>query len=120
MPKKIGKVTSKGQLTIPKEIREFLNVKEGDGVLFVAEEAKVYIERIPAKVTSEQVFGTLKRTRPLEWAAETLSGETVDVEKARIAYRSKLADEDLQGMKAASDPPGPRGNLRSRRVEGKE
>ncbi len=120
MPKKIGKVTSKGQLTIPKEIREFLNVKEGDGVLFVAEEAKVYIEKIPARVTSDQVFGILKRTRPRKEAAETLSGETVDIEKARIVYRRRLADEDLRGMEDASDPPGPRGNLISGPAEGKE
>ncbi|MGE5576833.1 MAG: AbrB/MazE/SpoVT family DNA-binding domain-containing protein [Syntrophothermus sp.] len=99
MPKKIGKVTSKGQLTIPKEIREFLNVKEGDGVLFVTEGAKVYIEKIPAKVTSEQVFGILKRTSPFEGAAEKVNGETVDVEKARTAYRSKLAEKARRGMK---------------------
>lgn len=39
----LAKVTSKGQITIPIEIREKLGVKTGDKVLFVEEEGKVVI-----------------------------------------------------------------------------
>ena len=35
-------VTSKGQITIPKEVREALGVSTGDRVEFVAEEEGVY------------------------------------------------------------------------------
>ena len=39
----IAKVTSKGQVTIPKEIREKLNLKKGDKVLFIEKEDGILI-----------------------------------------------------------------------------
>ncbi|MBC7320691.1 AbrB/MazE/SpoVT family DNA-binding domain-containing protein [bacterium] len=39
----IAKVSSKGQITIPAEIRKKLNLKEGDKVLFVEEEGKIIL-----------------------------------------------------------------------------
>lgn len=37
----LAKVTSKGQITIPLEIRKKLGVKEGDKVLFIEEQGRV-------------------------------------------------------------------------------
>lgn len=37
----VAKVTSKGQITIPIDIRRRLGVKEGDKVLFVEEQGKI-------------------------------------------------------------------------------
>ena len=39
----LAKVTSKGQVTIPIEIRKKLGVKNGDKILFVEEAGKIYI-----------------------------------------------------------------------------
>ena len=39
----LAKVTSKGQVTIPVEIRRKLGLKNGDKVLFIEEEGRVYI-----------------------------------------------------------------------------
>lgn len=39
----LAKVTSKGQVTIPVEIRKKLGLKNGDKVLFLEEEGRVYI-----------------------------------------------------------------------------
>ena len=39
----LAKITSKGQVTIPVEIRRKLGVREGDKLLFVEEAGKVYI-----------------------------------------------------------------------------
>ena len=39
----IAKITSKGQVTIPIDIRRKLGVKEGNKILFVEEAGKVYI-----------------------------------------------------------------------------
>ena len=39
----LAKVTSKGQITLPVNIRRKLGVKEGDKILFVEEAGKVYI-----------------------------------------------------------------------------
>lgn len=37
----VAKITSKGQITIPIDIRRRLGVKEGDKVLFIEEQGKV-------------------------------------------------------------------------------
>jgi len=46
-----AKVTSKGQLTIPKEVRRALGVREGDSLLFEmdegGEQVRVRVERKP-------------------------------------------------------------------------
>ncbi len=39
----IAKVTSKGQITIPVEIRKKLNLKNGDKVVFVEDQDKIFI-----------------------------------------------------------------------------
>ena len=38
----LAKVTSKGQITIPIEIRKKLGIKNGDKILFVEESGRVY------------------------------------------------------------------------------
>jgi antitoxin PrlF len=40
----LAKLTSKGQITIPKQIREKLRLKEGDKVFFLEEKVKIYIQ----------------------------------------------------------------------------
>lgn len=39
----LAKVTSKGQVTIPIEIRKKLGIKNGDKILFVEESGKIYM-----------------------------------------------------------------------------
>lgn len=39
----LAKITSKGQITIPVDIRRKLGVKEGDKILFIEEEGKIYM-----------------------------------------------------------------------------
>lgn len=39
----LAKVTSKGQVTIPIEIRKRLGIKNGDKILFVEESGRVYM-----------------------------------------------------------------------------
>jgi AbrB family looped-hinge helix DNA binding protein len=40
----LAKLTSKGQITIPIEIRKKLKLKEGDKVFFLEEKGKIYFE----------------------------------------------------------------------------
>lgn len=47
-----GKMTSKGQITIPKELRELLRVKEGDQLLFLVEKNTIKIE--PVRLYAEK------------------------------------------------------------------
>ena len=39
----LAKVTSKGQITIPLELRKKLGIKNGDKILFVEESGRVYM-----------------------------------------------------------------------------
>lgn len=40
----LAKLTTKGQLTIPAEIRKRLNVQAGDKVVFLEENGRIFIE----------------------------------------------------------------------------
>jgi len=40
----LAKLSSKGQITIPKHIRQRLRLKEGDKVFFIEEKGKIYFQ----------------------------------------------------------------------------
>ena len=56
----VSTVTSKGQVTIPKEIRETLGVIEGDKLVFLVEGDRVVMR----KVGSERLSDILSRRKP--------------------------------------------------------
>jgi antitoxin PrlF len=61
----LAKITSKGQITIPIDIRRKLRVKEGDKVLFVEEAGKIYILNSSMEALKEAqtaFFGEAERT----------------------------------------------------------
>lgn len=61
-----GKLTSKGQLTIPVELRTLLNLKEGDRLAFVLDENEKIIEVHPKnKKSIRDVMGVLKPNVPI-------------------------------------------------------
>ncbi|MCS7145895.1 MAG: AbrB/MazE/SpoVT family DNA-binding domain-containing protein [Nitrososphaerota archaeon] len=59
-------VSRKGQVTIPKEIREFLGLRPGDRVLFIIEGGKVLI----VKGGAVKVSKVLRRQKP--WTVDPL------------------------------------------------
>jgi AbrB family looped-hinge helix DNA binding protein len=69
------RLSSKGQLVIPKEMREALGVKEGDPLLAVLEEGRIVLSR-PATF-SRTTRGALKGTwgRDAQAIARYLQGE---------------------------------------------
>ncbi|QQO10391.1 AbrB/MazE/SpoVT family DNA-binding domain-containing protein [Breznakiella homolactica] len=59
----IAKVTSKGQITIPQDIREELNIKQGDKIIFFKENGKYYLENsssVALKVFQKEMKGASK------------------------------------------------------------
>jgi AbrB family looped-hinge helix DNA binding protein len=77
----IATITSKGQITIPKEVRERLNLRSGDRLDFrVEEDGSVRIYPI-AKTVSE-VFGTFSAK-----AAKAYSATEID-ERLRQAFKA--------------------------------
>ncbi len=67
----LAKITSKGQITIPIEIRKKLNLKEGDKVVFITEGDKVVLENSTKLAIYEAREG-------FEGLAEELGLETED------------------------------------------
>ncbi len=70
-----GKMTSKGQITIPKELREKLVLNEGDQLKIIIENDEVTIEPIKKKLLSQAI-------------GRITSVEAIDFEKMReVAHR---------------------------------
>ncbi|TCP68544.1 AbrB/MazE/SpoVT family DNA-binding domain-containing protein [Baia soyae] len=42
----IYRISSKGQVTVPKEVRECLELKEGDYITFGIEDGRVFIDKV--------------------------------------------------------------------------
>lgn len=60
----LAKVTVRGQITIPIEIRKKLNIKDGDKVVFIEENGKIVIENsamIALKEVQEAFKGEAER-----------------------------------------------------------
>lgn len=63
MHTEMATVTSKGQITIPKAIRESLGIKEKDRLLFFVEDDRLVLIPLHHRPMSE-LFGALPATRP--------------------------------------------------------
>jgi AbrB family looped-hinge helix DNA binding protein len=60
----LAKITTKGQITIPIQIRRKLNLKDGDKVIFIEQEGKIVIEnstKIAILEAQEAFKGEAKR-----------------------------------------------------------
>jgi len=75
-------VSSKGQVTIPKKIREFLELETFDKVVFIPlEEGKVMITN--KQIPVSDLFGMLKHRKP---------EQTVSVEEMEAGIRKRKAE----------------------------
>ena len=62
VPMETGTLTSKGQITIPKKIREFLNIQTSDKLIFLPlEQGKVLITT--EQKSASALFGSLKHRK---------------------------------------------------------
>ncbi|TFG25365.1 MAG: AbrB/MazE/SpoVT family DNA-binding domain-containing protein [Promethearchaeota archaeon] len=61
----VGKMSKKGQIVIPKEIRDRFGIKPGDAVIFKIQGDKVIIEKIQEKMSD-----ILKNSKPVENSLE--------------------------------------------------
>ena len=80
-----AKLTSKGQLTIPKDVRDRLGLKSGDRVVFEFEDDAVRL-RVERRKSLGELMGSLPATR-----------EYPGREAEREAARKHLAREVLEG-----------------------
>lgn len=81
-----GKVTRRGQITIPQEIRDKLNMEEGSVVLFELIEGRIHV--IPtAIIPADQAWFWTKEHQAKEYEAEE------DLQKGR--YKTFTSTDDL-------------------------
>lgn len=80
----MSKVTTKGQATIPKEIRELLGLKPGDRVMFLKRGDEIVL--YPVKGTLLDLKGSIKpRSRP------------EDLEEVRRLVKKRIAERIARG-----------------------
>lgn len=85
----LAKVTSKGQITIPKSIRDMLKVKEGSKILFFKQGDEVIIKNA-AMISLEKI------QKEFEGEAERLGLETEeDVVKMTKEFRKILKNKTI-------------------------
>jgi AbrB family looped-hinge helix DNA binding protein len=70
MPADSATVTSKGQITIPKTVRDRLRLEAGDRVVFVVQGADVILK--PAKTDVRDLYGMLQRRRQRRLTVEEM------------------------------------------------
>ncbi|RLE28624.1 AbrB family transcriptional regulator [Candidatus Acetothermia bacterium] len=80
----ISKVTSKGQATIPKEVRELLGIRPGDKVAFVVRGDTVVV--IPVRGTLRDLRGSIRPKRVPE-----------DLERIRLEVKKKISKARVKG-----------------------
>lgn len=78
-------LTSKGQVTVPKKIRDRLGLKEGDKLEFKVEERERLVVR--PRRTNDKVLGALRDFAP---------DEPVTVEEMNKAVRRRAAAKDRE------------------------
>jgi AbrB family looped-hinge helix DNA binding protein len=74
-------LTSKGQFTLPKAVRERLGLHAGDRIAVDLDEARGVAMLRPLNRTAKEVFGLLRARAPVE---------PVSVERMREAVRERL------------------------------
>ncbi|WDN88643.1 hypothetical protein BuS5_01611 [Desulfosarcina sp. BuS5] len=76
-----AKISKKGQITIPKPIREKLKIEKDGAVLFLVEDNEVKLKGVPG-VQAEQLAGSLKKYAkgyvPLKKIREKIQDEIAD------------------------------------------
>lgn len=76
-----AKVTQKGQITIPKAIREMLDVENGGSVVFVVDKDGIKLQGVPepaGKTTAGCLKQYAKQYIPLSEIREQLKAELAD------------------------------------------
>ena len=77
-----SKISKKGQVTIPKYIREKLNIENEGGLLFLVEDNEIKLKGVPG-AQANRLAGSLKK----------YAREYASLNKIRKKIKGKIADE---------------------------
>ena len=84
----MARVTSKGQVTIPKKVREALGISPGDAVLFRIESERAVMQRIPDLIELAGSVEVPPEKRDIPWeevlaqAHEAWAREAMDIDES--------------------------------------
>ena len=80
----VSTVTSKGQVTIPAEVREYLGIKTNDKIAFVIDQEGIVRLRVPRYPNIASLRGAAGRLqKPVSWQ-----------QMQRIAYEDRFATKN--------------------------
>lgn len=82
----LSTITSKGQTTIPKKVREFLHLKPKDKIVYVPDGKRVFL--MPIKGTILDLKGIVKHP----------SNKSIDFPKLREKVKEKVVEEGMEEM----------------------
>jgi antitoxin PrlF len=87
---KSARLTSKGQITIPKTVRQSLNLEEGDRIIFIEEEdGKMVVKKGALVVFDEFANAISQEAKEKGITEEEMLGELKKVRKELWDERSK-------------------------------
>jgi antitoxin PrlF len=78
-----ARVTSKGQVTVPKAVREALGISEGDEVVFRVEGHRAVLARTPAFLDLAGTFPVPAARRGAAWGDVVRTTRTARITKRR-------------------------------------
>ncbi len=76
----MSRVGQKGQVVLPKELRDVIGIGPGDRVVFDIQDGKVVLTPVPARTTSD-LLGILRMPKP------------ANVKEGRQDYQNHLVDK---------------------------
>jgi antitoxin PrlF len=89
-----GKITRKGQVTIPHEIRNFLGIEEGDRIAFIIKDNQEVVVLGVKKTNLDDLFGSLKPNKPIAENEDYLKIRDEAIEKAILDKWGILEDNE--------------------------
>ena len=79
------RIGQKGQVVLPKELRDVIGILPGDRVIFDIQDGKLVLTPVPTRTTSD-LFGILRMSKPM------------NVNEARQDYQNHLVDKLKEGQ----------------------
>lgn len=89
------RLRAKGQLTLPNQLRELLNVEEGDNLIFYVKGDRIILER-EQTIDPEQAWFWAERWQKLEREAQA------DIDAGRV-HRYSNAEDALKALEGDDD-----------------
>lgn len=69
-----SRVSEKGQVTIPKRLRDQLGIRAGDELDFEAEHGRIVVQKVAERDAIDQLYGSLKLPAPTDVLIEEMRG----------------------------------------------